>query len=1401
MKFKFYPTLLPILLFFSILSTKSYAQGLGLWEDTPEPSIQLKGERQIVPKVYRTLSLDLVSLQTALAAAPLESAKTLRTSPLIMVFPMPNGTMQQFRVVESPIMEPGLAAKFPQIKTYLAQGIDDRTATMRFDITTKGFHGMILSVEGATFIDPYSSGTTTEYIAYYKKDFVSDKEFSCGVQGELRPRKTYQKNAYSNGSTLREYRFACAATGEYTAFHGGTVVDGMSAITTTVNRVNQVYERDLAARLILVANNNVLIYTNGATDPFSNASAGALINESQSEIDAQIGNANYDIGHTVSTGGGGLAGLGVVCLTGQKGRGITGSGSPIGDPYDIDYVAHEVGHQFAGNHTFNGSTGACAGGNRNAGTAYEPGSGSTIQAYAGICSPQNLQSNSDPYFHGASLEEMISFSTGGAGNNCPVMTATGNTPPVATVPMNVNLTIPANTPFELTGAATDADGDALTYCWEQYDLGPAGAPEAATGNAPLFRSWSPTTDPVRTFPRLSNLLTNTVPLGELMPTYTRSMNFRLSVRDNRAGGGGVHCASYAVDVDAAAGPFLVTAPNTSGIVWAAGSTETITWDVANTDAAPVSCSSVDILMSTDGGNTFPTTLVSGVSNDGSQTIVVPNITSSTVRIKVICSGNIFFDISNENLEIQFTGPDYTITASPSTVVTCKPNAANIGVAITGFGGFNGIVTLESLNLPANSIASYTVKEVTATGNSVISISTDDVAPGTYTVTIQGTGTPGINTADIQLTVVEGVPDVPVLGMPMNGDNVVGTTPTFSWNAANGAEEYEIEIATDAAFSTIVATANNITGLNYTSATTLSNATVYFWRVKSSNICGASEWSDVYILRTEDVPACSDVIAEGGFEAGPNSAWSESSALGYVIVDNTSNVYNSGAYSAWLGGASNENAQIWQNVTISPTAVSATLTYYYVIASNEAAGDCTFDYAYVNVDGGAVETTYPLCSDNNTGGYQMATLDLSAHIGSTVEIRFQVTTDNSATSSFYLDDVAVEVCEAPPASCDSPLLIPKAVGLYTADEECTDAMGWTHYWKKAGTAPATSTDVLLLSIEKDGTVAIAPSDVTVGVTAVGGSVDLSSAAYVTNPSGWHVMNRYWDVTPSVQPGVAGVNVRFYYTSDDYDGIKTAVTGAGGNMTSHADLVFYKFASGSGINPDPSAGHTGGDNTNYIEFPAGISDYNIDHAAEFGVLGFSGGGGGAGGQGMGTGALPIELLNFTGELAKDGNLLRWTTAMEVENDYFVVEHSTDAEFFRDLGQVQGVINSTTPNSYEYLHEFPKKGIHFYRLRQVDLDGNATYSHIIALRSNREFPAGIQPNPVTSILTLNYVSSEENVLTLSIFDGTGKLLRTETPAITEGRNLLDYDVSDLAEGMYFLQIQHGENITTERFIKLNE
>ncbi len=673
-----------------------------LWKDIEESKIQ-KGTRYITPEKFKTYALDEDDLKQVLAAAPLEETAAARLNPTYFSMPMPDGTMKVFEIVNSPVMASELAARYPEIQTYAGYDIDNPTNTARFDLTPKGFHAMIFTQKfGTVYIDPYSFDKKGHYMVYKRKDARSTipEDFKCGVVDD--PNHDHHKSLKSQpllgDCTRRTYRIAIAATGEYTGFYQDddnddtdSIENALAAQTTTMNRVNAIYMRDLAVFMQIVANNDAIIYTNAATDPYTNNNTRTMLDEVQDDIDDNIGNNNYDIGHVFGTAGGGVAFVGTTCESGAKAEGVSSSSSPLGDDFVL-LVAHEIGHQFGANHSYNNECGFGGEPNRNDATAYEPGTGNTIMGYAATgCLPTTQPANDD-YFHIASLEEMT---TRILATTCATTTPLNNNAPTITnVP--TNLTIPGGTPFELTATAADADQDALTYCWEQFDNEISTQPPLATAtNGPNFRSTPPTNNPTRYFPNLQAVIEGDNPEWEVLSTVDRTYNFRVTVRDNAMGGGCSFYENAVINVDGDSGPFLVQNPNDNGINWAANSTQNVTWDVAGTNNAPVSCTNVNILLSLDGGQTYPITLATNTPNDGTENIQVPNNPTATARVKIICSDNVFYDISdndftiNQNNELNITCLADAIVGCVADIVpgtaTLQTNCTNGGanVALTG----------------------------------------------------------------------------------------------------------------------------------------------------------------------------------------------------------------------------------------------------------------------------------------------------------------------------------------------------------------------------------------------------------------------------------------------------------------------------------------------------------------------------------------------------------------------------------------------------------------------------------------------------------------------------------------------------------------------------------------------
>ncbi len=625
-------------------TTIMWSQNKVYWQkQASNPSKVLKESHQTL-KEFQTFRLNSQELKQALTGVAQRNQFSV-SSNTILSFPNSEGKLERFSIKEASIMHPDLQERFPEIRSYVGQGVDDASSILRFSISPEGFNGMILSSKGNTFIEPISRGVDS-YIVFNRENRINyNDDFECEVSERIKRRVSSDftmKNA--DDSILRTYRLAVSATGEYTQYHGGTVAQALAAINTTMTRVNGIYEADFNVTMVLIANTDSVIYTNTGSDPYGNTTSN-YNSQLQSTLTSVIGEANYDVGHLFANlqNNGNAGCIGCVCVNGSKGSGWTSHTVPEGDPFDVDYVAHELGHQFGANHTwtFNGNEGTNA--------QMEPGSGSTIMGYAGITGATDVQSNSDPYFHAVSIEQVTNYIKS---TSCQTNTNTGNSVPV--VNAGSNYTIPRGTPFVLEGSATDADsGDVLTYCWEQYDENNASStyPSTTATTGVAFRSYEPTTDNYRYFPRMETIKTGSTSWQwEAVPNVARTLNFRLTVRDNVAGGGSNNSDDMVVSVNSSAGPFVVNSPNTN-VTWNAGTTQTVTWDVAGTTGNGVNAANVDIFLSTDGGDTYPITLATGVTNDGAHDIVVPNNVGTQNRIMVRGSNHIFFDISNSNFTI------------------------------------------------------------------------------------------------------------------------------------------------------------------------------------------------------------------------------------------------------------------------------------------------------------------------------------------------------------------------------------------------------------------------------------------------------------------------------------------------------------------------------------------------------------------------------------------------------------------------------------------------------------------------------------------------------------------------------------------------------------------------------
>lgn len=604
-----------------------------------------KINRSKMPKTALTYSINLNDIKSVLVNAPLRNANT--KSNTIVNFPTATGKLEKFKIYDAPVMHPDLAARYPEIKSYVGYGINSSGLTVRFSLSPqKGLSAMITSSGNqTTFIEPYTSDLTTYTVYSRSSDDVRTETFECLTEDiPCKIKKTNNKDA--NDQTLRTFRLAMSATGEFTAYHGGTKPAALAAINATMTRVNGVYETDFAITMVLIANTDDVIYTDASTDPYSGGFG--MNGELQSTLTSVITEANYDIGHLVhqeSNSNGNAGCIGCVCVDGQKGSGFTSHVTPTGDDFDIDFVAHEMGHQFGGNHTFTHST-------EGTGAQMEPGSGSTIMGYAGITGASDVQAHSDDYFHYFNIEQITNYV---AGTGCQTNTTLVNAVPVSNA--GADFTIPHSTAYILEGSGSDADaGDILTYCWEQGDQGYESKTSANnapnSGMSPSYRSLPPTTSPNRYIPALSSVVAgNLTTQWETVITVGGAINMSLTVRDNANGSGQNHIDKMIVIVDSASGPFEVTS-QTTNVTWTVAATETVTWNVANTTATPVNAANVDIYLSIDGGLSFWIPLAMGVPNTGSATVTVPwSTATTTARVMVRGSGNIFYAVNSSDFTV------------------------------------------------------------------------------------------------------------------------------------------------------------------------------------------------------------------------------------------------------------------------------------------------------------------------------------------------------------------------------------------------------------------------------------------------------------------------------------------------------------------------------------------------------------------------------------------------------------------------------------------------------------------------------------------------------------------------------------------------------------------------------
>lgn len=859
-----------LILVLGLVFNWSNAQSASPWSAADASELNFAADLEGVTTAtnYRLVRLD----QTAVLPTLVYSQKNVKTIEL----PLPDGSDIAVQITPTSVLAPGLAARYPSIKTYRVLPQGKEILGGRVDWTSQGLHASIQTNHGHYYIDPYAVGTTDFYVSYDVRDNIDTEEasgFQCGVTSHTGldidvaypPAEHYEHADFNKdllGASIvqRKYRLAMACTGEFSRFHAGTgneptVEISLGAIATIINRVNEITGRDLAVQFEIIENNDRIIYLDNTTDPYDDFDTNAMLSQNPSNLTSELGPSAFDIGHVIGRGpaqsGQGIASLESVC-TGRKGAGVSTRRTPQGDPFVVNILCHEMGHQMGGTH----AQSSCQ--NVQPETAIEPGGGTTIMGYAGICpTGNNLQQNADPYFNTVSLQQIFDYMREANGSACGTTTDEGNTIPDVTDDYEDDFYIPVMTPFQLTAMATDMEDDNLTYCWEQVNIDPNQyVPGSPQGDIPVFRSLPPTSSPTRVFPRLSRIVNNTSQVDEVLVNYSRNMDFRCTVRDNHPTSGGASWTSVSFDVTDSAGPFLVTSPNTDEVVWEVGEFLEVNWDVANTDNSVVNCQRVNITLSTDGGFTYPITLLENTPNDGSAFITVPDAVGDQVRMRVDAADNIFFDISNQDFEIvPATAPRYALNYGPQTQQVCAPGEeASVSFSSTAINGFSETLIFDiTSELPDGVVSNINATTLTPGEDLALTLNFDNsIFGGALDVevrTIAGMDTT-YRTFDI-FVVSTDFSDF-ALTSPAQGTSGIVLSTEYAWTADADANSYNFELATSPLFGDdVVLSTTGLTGTNFTPEEfQLESNQLYFWRMQPINACGNGDWSVPSVFQTE-----------------------------------------------------------------------------------------------------------------------------------------------------------------------------------------------------------------------------------------------------------------------------------------------------------------------------------------------------------------------------------------------------------------------------------------------------------------------------------------------------------------------------------------------------------------------
>ncbi len=799
---------------------------------------------------------------------------------LEMVLPNEWGNEEVFELNYAAVLSADLQATFPKIRTFVGRSKERPDVHIRLSHTPIGINAWIRYPNGESrFLQPLG-GQKNRYLSYERSVETTLEKFQCATSlaNNWRDKSfsnTDRKSSIKiNSGVIKTFRLAISTTGGYTSFwgdndptNGTNKEDAYAAVVSTINRVNEIFETELGIHLELVTGID-LIFPNVDTDPYNDD----LNSEVQKVLDDEFGAENYDIGHLfayTTNGGNGNAGtVGSLCQNGIKGRAFSAHSfqGTVNDPFlndhfDIDYVTHEMGHQFGAYHTFSHE-------NEFEGFNSEPGSGSTIMGYAGIVGFDNVQSHSDPYFHFNSIHNINEYIDL---NSCYLSSTNENQMP--TVSAERDYTLPIGTAYELKATGGDPDGDTLYYCWEQLDSGQVDVSNFGPYNhsGAQVRSLPPSIRPIRIVPQMDAVLEGNLTIEnpqtggqwETVSLVDRIMTWGVTARDRyptSAGAGGRMAFDIkVVKIISDAGPFKVSSQNEEGILWEAGSKQTLTWEVAQTDQAPINTKFVSVFLSTDGGDTFKIPLLSSTPNDGVELITVPGgITSDQVRIKIVPDNSIYFAVNSSNIEI--SPAPFVLTFDRYNLDACQDDVT-FAFDFETYSNTNESVSLSFSELPSALSAQFSKSQLTdADLSGTINISGFENLPTQdLFLNLRAEGQTLTRSIDLEVKIrKDDFQGIQILA-PANSEQEQSRTVSLSWTSLQNADQYSVEVSKSETFSSLTlsksveSSSTTIEGLDF--------STTYFWRVKPNNACGEGAYSEVGSFSTYSVN-CNTYDASG-----------------------------------------------------------------------------------------------------------------------------------------------------------------------------------------------------------------------------------------------------------------------------------------------------------------------------------------------------------------------------------------------------------------------------------------------------------------------------------------------------------------------------------------------------------